>query len=311
MGDAIPLDTCDRVAQEGTVGRQLAEEGTAVAHDDGYQVDGHRVEQTELKALTGNAAGRHRHGALPGHLLRLGHGSLHPVSDEVERCAGVGIDPVHRDLVGDNDHRHTHRVHSAPSSGDVEQGAAAHQRTQPINPRMPVLGAGWAHVESDPLIDSAQGDLSVLQPVEESPDRVVFLGDVTIERHRRGSDDLSHAVLLEAEVGSLVPTSEAQQSHRPGRKAIDERPARADLDAADRRLASFEFLLAQAGVPANVRERTTPHEAMRMVLEPAPGYRMPGGELAREIDPRGLYRMRDGSPTLESSAHALARGTER
>ena len=47
-----------------------------------------------------------------------------------------------------------------------------------------------------PSIDRGDLDLAVLQPVEESTDRVVVLRDVAVERHRRVRDDLSHVVPL-------------------------------------------------------------------------------------------------------------------
>ena len=207
MGDAIPLDAHRRVAQRGIVQRQLTEVGTALAHDHGHQVDGDRVEQAELEALTGDGAGRHGHGALLGDGLRLRDRGLHPVGDEVERGIGVGLDPVRRYLVGHDDHRYVHRVRATPSSGEVEQRAPAHKSTQPVEPLLPVLGAGRTQVEGDVVID--RGDLhgSVLQPVEEATDRVVVLRDVAVQRHRRGGDDLSHVLLLRPRVASLYRPS--------------------------------------------------------------------------------------------------------
>ena len=52
VGDPIALDARGRVAEKGIAGRQLPEEGAALAHDHGHQVDGDRVEQAELEALT-------------------------------------------------------------------------------------------------------------------------------------------------------------------------------------------------------------------------------------------------------------------
>lgn len=83
--------------------------------------------------------------------------------------------------------------------------------------------------------------------------------------------------------------------------------AEGDLHEAERRVASFEFLLSLAdGKPAIAEQRTTLHEAMKLVLESAPGRRMPATEIAREINRRGLYKMRDGRPVEPQQIHARA-----
>src|ERR1700712_5362712 len=51
-------------------------------------------------------------------------------------------------------------------------------------------------MKGDAVIDGGNLHRSVLQPVEEVTDRVVVLGDVAVQRHRRRGDDLSHAALL-------------------------------------------------------------------------------------------------------------------
>jgi hypothetical protein len=80
-----------------------------------------------------------------------------------------------------------------------------------------------------------------------------------------------------------------------------------DLADANRQITSFEFLLSlvEGGIPV-ADERTTLHEAMRKVLESAPGRRMPATELAREINRRALYKMRDGRPVEPQQIHARA-----
>lgn len=83
--------------------------------------------------------------------------------------------------------------------------------------------------------------------------------------------------------------------------------AELDLAEATQQIAGFEFLLSLAGdSPALVEQRTTLHEAMKLVLEAAPGRRMPATDIAREINRRGLYQMRDGRPVEAQQIHARA-----
>lgn len=83
--------------------------------------------------------------------------------------------------------------------------------------------------------------------------------------------------------------------------------AEAAFAAADREVATLEAILAMAS-PATEHtepgERTTLHEAMRKVLLTAPGRRMLAAELAKSIDERGLYKMRDGRPVEAQQIHA-------
>jgi hypothetical protein len=81
--------------------------------------------------------------------------------------------------------------------------------------------------------------------------------------------------------------------------------ASADLNEANRRVASFEFLSLATDSPV-AKGRTTLHVAMRMVLGSAPGRRMPAGEMAREINRRGLYSLRDGRPVEPQQIQARA-----
>jgi hypothetical protein len=83
--------------------------------------------------------------------------------------------------------------------------------------------------------------------------------------------------------------------------------AEAAFVAADREVTTLEAILAMA-TPATEHiepgERTTLHEAMRKVLQTAPGRRMLAAELAKSIDERGLYKMRDGRPVEAQQIHA-------
>lgn len=77
---------------------------------------------------------------------------------------------------------------------------------------------------------------------------------------------------------------------------------------ADRQVATLEAIVAMtspaAAPPTVVGERTTLHEAMRKVLQGAPGRRMAASDLAKAIDSRGLYKMRDGRPVEAQQIHA-------
>lgn len=48
----------------------------------------------------------------------------------------------------------------------------------------------------------------------------------------------------------------------------------------------------------------TLHEAMAIVLKDAPGGMMRAGDLAAQVNGRGLYRMRDGRPVEAQQIHA-------
>jgi len=102
----------------------------------------------------------------------------------------------------------------------------------------------------------------------------------------------------------MANRDEVEQDLAAARRFRDH--VRTDLDQAERRVASFEFLLSLATGSGRAVQRTTLHEAMRLVLQSAPGRRMPAGDLAREINRRGLYRMRDGRLVEPQQIHARA-----
>src|SRR4051794_21754357 len=89
VGDAISLDTLDRVAQRSIVRVRLTEEGAALAHHDGQKVNGTRVQQAELEALPRNGPGRYSYGARAGDLLCPCNRRVHAVGDEVEGSVWV------------------------------------------------------------------------------------------------------------------------------------------------------------------------------------------------------------------------------
>src|SRR4051812_14336725 len=129
MGDAVSLNANGRVAQSDVIKRKLTEVGSALAHHDGYEIHCDSVEEVELEALPGDRPRGHRNGAVSRYLLGKTDRSGYAVGDEVERGVGVSLDPVRRHLVRDDDHRYVHGVPAAPSFGEVEQRAAADERT--------------------------------------------------------------------------------------------------------------------------------------------------------------------------------------
>lgn len=73
----------------------------------------------------------------------------------------------------------------------------------------------------------------------------------------------------------------------------------------ERRAAALEWLLTQVGDgSAPNRVDHTLHEAMAVVLQSVPERMMRAGDLAAEIDRRGLYKMRDGRPVESQQIHA-------
>lgn len=96
---------------------------------------------------------------------------------------------------------------------------------------------------------------------------------------------------------------EIEQDLAAARRIRDQ--ATNDLAEAERRVLSFEFLLSLADDrPAPRGGRMSLHDAMRTVLSSAPKRRMTAGDLAREINRRGLYKMRDGRPVEPQQIHA-------
>lgn len=97
--------------------------------------------------------------------------------------------------------------------------------------------------------------------------------------------------------------AEIEQDLTAARRVRDE--ATKDLAEAERRVISFEFLLSLAtDQTEEPTERMSLHDAMAHVLASVPANRMPAGDLAREINRRGLYKMRDGRPVEPQQIHA-------
>lgn len=95
---------------------------------------------------------------------------------------------------------------------------------------------------------------------------------------------------------------EMEQDLISARRARDE--AITNLAEAERRVGSYEFLLSLAVGTEEPSKRMSLHDAMATVLESVPSKRMIAGALAREINRRGLYKMRDGRPVEPQQIHA-------
>lgn len=89
--------------------------------------------------------------------------------------------------------------------------------------------------------------------------------------------------------------------------------ARSDVARLEHEVAALEAVVALASedpaVPppapgSRVPSRLTLHEAMRAVLQDEVSHRLRAGDLAAEINRRGLYRMRDGRPVEAQQIHA-------
>lgn len=98
---------------------------------------------------------------------------------------------------------------------------------------------------------------------------------------------------------------EIEDDLEAARHALDR--ARGDVNELERRVASYELLAslgrgAEPGAPSS--EGMTLHLAMAEVLRSTPGRMMRAGDLAREIERRRLYRMRDGRPVESQQVHA-------
>lgn len=84
------------------------------------------------------------------------------------------------------------------------------------------------------------------------------------------------------------------------------RLARLEAGRLERQVAVLEGLLELGHSPAAEADLQglTLHEAMAKVLRDAPGGMMRAGDLAVQINGRGLYRMRDGRPVEAQQIHA-------
>ena len=89
--------------------------------------------------------------------------------------------------------------------------------------------------------------------------------------------------------------------------SIELRRARHDVADLERQVQTFERLLEVAAAregEAQTQPTLTLHLAMAQVLRGAPQRMMRAGDLAAEINRRGLYRMRDGRPVESQQIHA-------
>ncbi|HLF44443.1 MAG TPA: hypothetical protein VJA46_13100 [Acidimicrobiia bacterium] len=97
------------------------------------------------------------------------------------------------------------------------------------------------------------------------------------------------------------------------RLRLDRNKAQLSLAEVERRIAAFEMLLELVHDESigDADRRTdreelplTLHDAMAEVLRDKPDQMLRAGDLAREINGRGLYRMRDGRPVEPQQIHA-------
>jgi hypothetical protein len=79
--------------------RELAEERTALAHDDRYQIDGRLVDQLQFQTLPSHSPGRDCDNTVAGDLLCPRDGGLDAAGGEGERSVWMGVDPVGRNIV--------------------------------------------------------------------------------------------------------------------------------------------------------------------------------------------------------------------
>lgn len=82
---------------------------------------------------------------------------------------------------------------------------------------------------------------------------------------------------------------------------------RLEVGQIERTVAFLESLLELAGRHGSSEgesQSLTLHEAMTVVLESVPEGKMRAGDLAIEVDRRGLYKMRDGRPVEAQQIHA-------
>jgi hypothetical protein len=83
------------------------------------------------------------------------------------------------------------------------------------------------------------------------------------------------------------------------------RRTREAYDEAGRRVVWLEGLVVLAGADSVEQSGTQPlHKAILTVLKDAPMGMMRAGDLAAEINRRGLYRMQDGRPVEPQQIHA-------
>src|SRR4051794_3038825 len=176
-------------------GRELPEERTTAAENDGYEVDRHFVEETELETLSRDRPRSHSHHPIAGDVLRAFHRRLDAFDHKIERRTRMRRDPLSRSYVRDDDDWDIHGMATTPSVGEVEQCAPTHQRIEAGHPLLQVVEACLAEMERDIPVERPQLEVAVVQPVEQVPDRVVFLSDVAVQRHRSRGHDFPHRAL--------------------------------------------------------------------------------------------------------------------
>ena len=159
------------------------------------QVDVDRVEEPQLEALAGDVGARDRHRLVAGDGLGLLDGARDAVGDEGERR--VGVRPVGRLLVGDDEDGRSGGVASAPATGDVEKRPSADQGAEVCHGILELLGAGLRGVKLAAVAGHLRALWAALEPLEEVSGNVAVADfDEAVERHGHVGDDGAHGALL-------------------------------------------------------------------------------------------------------------------
>jgi hypothetical protein len=106
---------------------------------------------------------------------------------------------------------------------------------------------------------------------------------------------------LEAQIASVVAAHRDDVLDTLARAREQREVAIRALRDAESQVRTWEYLASLAtphdGVDSSQAEaRMTLHDAMAVVLQTAPGRMMRAGDIAAEIERRGLYRMQNGRP---------------
>ena len=103
-----------------------------------------------------------------------------------------------------------------------------------------------------------------------------------------------------------VVSANAEEIRQDLDQAMDAlRRSRAATQVLENEVAGLEQLLAYSSpVPSAESRGRTLHDAMEIVIRESPVGMLRAGDIAFEINRRGLYRMRDGRPVEAQQIHA-------
>jgi hypothetical protein len=151
------------------------------------------VEQ-RLERLAADLPGGHVDESVAGELLGGANSLLHAV-DEGERF-GVGVLPVRRRPMGDDEDLLAGGRLAVPAVGQVEQPPSDDHRRQVAVLALHEVGRGLGGPA--PLVGALEGasDVAVAVPVEQRPDVVVVVGDEPVQGDHAAHDCLGHDLVL-------------------------------------------------------------------------------------------------------------------